>query len=408
MKSQRLIEANVPPYLLTGVVCSLALAACGGGGSSSSLSGGGSSMLQQTATTLSDTALVASNTGVVATVTTIDANLSNPWGLVTAPGLPFWVADNNSNLVTLYSGSGANQTGEVTGSNDIGIAVPASTAGVPANPTGQIYNGSGGFMIPTPVGQETALFIFDGEGGTIAAWAKDSGAAAVTAYDDGVANGTDHAVYKALALGAVNGATFLYATDLHNDKVDVFDTNFSKPADMQGKFVDPTLPTGFVPFGIVALKDQLYVTFAMQDGAMHDEVTGAGLGYVDIFDFSGNFVSRFASAGVLNAPWGIALAPAGFGSLEGDLLIGNFGDGKINIFAANGSSLATSMGALTVNNGGTLTIPGLWSLVFGDGDPDKPATTLFYTAGFTDQTDGVLGSIAATSTTTSAPAPNPY
>jgi uncharacterized protein (TIGR03118 family) len=409
MKSQRLIEAKVPPYLLTGVVCSLVLAACGGGGgSSSSLSGGGSSMLQQTTTTLSDTALVASNSGVVATVTTIDANLSNPWGLVTAPGLPFWVADNNSNLATLYSGSGANQTGEVTGSNDIGIAVPASTAGVPANPTGQIYNGSGGFMIPTPVGQETALFIFDGEGGTIAAWAKDSGAAAVTAYDDGVANGTDHAVYKALALGAVNGATFLYATDLHNNKVDVFDTNFSKPADMQGKFVDPTLPTGFVPFGIVALKDQLYVTFAMKDGAMHDEVTGAGLGYVDIFDFSGNFVSRFASAGVLNAPWGIALAPAGFGSLEGDLLIGNFGDGKINIFAANGSSLATSMGALTVNNGGTLTIPGLWSLVFGDGDPDKPATTLFYTAGFTDQTDGVLGSIAATSTTTSAPAPNPY
>jgi uncharacterized protein (TIGR03118 family) len=163
-----------------------------------------------------------------------------------------------------------------------------------------------------------------------------------------------------------------------------------------------------VPFGIVALKDQLYVTYAMRDGAMHDEVTGAGLGYVDIFDFSGNLVSRFASTGVLNAPWGIALAPAGFGSFEGDLLIGNFGDGKINIFAPHGSSLAISMGALTVNNGGTLTVPGLWSLVFGDGDPDKPLTTLFYTAGFADQTDGVFGSIATTSTTTSAPAPNPY
>jgi uncharacterized protein (TIGR03118 family) len=141
---------------------------------------------------------------------------------------------------------------------------------------------------------------------------------------------------------------------------------------------------------------------------MHDEVTGAGLGYVDMFDFSGNFVMRFASTGVLNAPWGIALAPAGFGSLEGDLLIGNFGDGKINIFAPNGSSLATSMGAVTVNNDQTLTIPGLWSLVFGDGDPDKPLTTLFYTAGFADQTDGVLGSITATSTATSTPAPAPY
>ena len=136
---------------------------------------------------------------------------------------------------------------------------------------------------------------------------------------------------------------------------------------------------------------------------MHDEVTGAGLGYVDKFDFSGNLMSRFASAGALNAPWGIALAPAGFGSLEGDVLIGNFGDGKINIFEPNGSSVATSMGALTDNNGQTLAFPGLWSLVFGDGDSDKPLTTLFYTAGFADQTDGVLGSI----TTAAAPAPAP-
>lgn len=408
MKFQRLLEAKVSPYLMIGVVCSLSIAGCGGGGGSAVSSGGSSMLTQAPTTTISDTVLVTSNTGLVATVTTIDANLSNPWGLVTAPGLPFWVADNNSNLATLYSGTGVIQTGEITGSSDIGIALPASTAGVPANPTGQVYNGTGGFMIPTASGQETALFIFDGEGGTIAAWAKDSGATAVTSYDDGLVNGTGHAVYKGLALGTVNGATFLYATDLHNNKIDVFDTNFAKPSDMQGKFVDPTMPTGFVPFGIAALNGQLYVTYAMRDGAMHDEVTGAGLGYVDMFDFSGNFVMRFASTGVLNAPWGIALAPAGFGSLEGDLLIGNFGDGKINIFAPNGSSLATSMGAVTVNNDQTLTIPGLWSLVFGDGDPDKPLTTLFYTAGFADQTDGVLGSITATSTATSTPAPAPY
>jgi uncharacterized protein (TIGR03118 family) len=404
MKLQRLLEARVSPHLMVGVVCSLSIAACGGGGSSA-VSSGGSSMLTQTPTiTLSDTPLVTSNTGLVATVTTIDANLSNPWGLVTAPGLPFWVADNNSNLATLYSGTGVIQTGEITGSSDIGIAVPASTAGVPANPTGQVYNGTGGFMIPTASGQETALFIFDGEGGTIAAWAKDSGATAVTSYDDGVVNGAGHAVYKGLALGTVNGATFLYATDLHNNKIDVFDTTFAKPAEMQGKFVDPTMPAGFVPFGIAALNGQLYVTYAKQDGAMHDEVTGAGLGYVDIFDFNGNFVNRFSSAGALNAPWGMALAPAGFGSFEGDLLVGNFGDGTINTFAPNGSSL----GAITVNHGQTLTIPGLWSLVFGDGDPDKPVTTLFYTAGFADQTDGVFGSITATSATMGPPAPNPY
>ena len=142
-----------------------------------------------------------------------------------------------------------------------------------------------------------------------------------------------------------------------------------------------------------------------EPGHSPDETTGAGLGYVDVFDLSGNFVSRFASAGVLNAPWGMAVAPAGFGSLAGDLLIGNFGDGKINVFAPNGTALATSMGPLTVTNGGTITIPGLWSLVFGNGDSDKPATTLFYTAGFADQTDGVFGSIAVT---TATPPPNPY
>src|SRR5579863_8959771 len=391
--------------VLLGAVGAVTLVACGGGGDGGGAAGSSASPpASQMSSGFADTALVSDKTGVVATAATIDANLSNPWGVAIAPGLPFWIADNNSNLSTLYNGTGAVETASVTGNSEVGITIPASAAGVPANPTGQVYNGGGGFLISTGAGQESALFIFDGEGGTIAAWANGSGATAVTAYDDGVANGANHAVYKGLALGTVNGATFLYATDLHNNKVDVFDTNFAKPADMQGKFVDPTIPAGFVPFGIAALNGQLYVTYAQQDGAMHDEVSGAGLGYVDIFDFSGNFVTRFSSAGVLNAPWGMALAPAGFGSFEGDLLIGNFGDGTINIFGPNGASL----GAITVNNGQTLTVPGLWSLVFGDGDPDKPVTTLFYTAGFADQTDGVFGSITATNTTTSAPAPNPY
>jgi uncharacterized protein (TIGR03118 family) len=367
-------------------------------------------MAPQTTSGFTDTALVSNKAGVVATTTTLDANLSNPWGLVTAPGLPFWIADNNSNVASLYSGSGQIQTNVVTGSTTAAITIPASATGVAANPTGQVYNGTGGFLIPTSNGQETSLFIFSGEGGTIAAWAKDSGATAVTAYDDGVSNGTEHAVYKGLALGSVNGASFLYATDLHNNKVDVFDTNFAKPAAMQGKFIDPTMPAGFVPFGITALNNQLYVTYAMQDAAKHDETAGAGLGYVDVFDFSGNFISRFASAGPLNAPWGIALAPAGFGSFEGDLLVGNFGDGKVNIFAPNGTSLATDMGPLTLNGGAVFAVPGLWSLVFGDGDSDKPLTTLFYTAGFADQTDGVFGSIAfsSASTGTSTPMPGGY
>jgi uncharacterized protein (TIGR03118 family) len=255
-------------------------------------------------------------------------------------------------------------------------------------------------LIPTNHGQESALFIFDGEGGTISAWAADSGATAFTAYDDGVANGADHAVYKGLAIGSVGGATFLYATDLHNNKVDVFDANFAKPAAMQGKFIDPNMPAGFVPFGIQALNGNLFVTFAQQDAAKHDEATGAGLGYVDVFDFSGNFVSRFASTGALNAPWGIAMAPAGFGSLQGDVLIGNFGDGTISIFSPNGTALASFEGPLMSTTGQPITFPGLWSLVFGNGDADKPVTTLFYTAGFTDQTDGVFGGITLTTNPT--------
>jgi uncharacterized protein (TIGR03118 family) len=382
-----------------GMVCALSVAACGGGGSGGSSTGQAADP-PAAAMGFTDTALVSNSSTVVATALTIDANLQNPWGIAVAPGLPFWISDNNSNLTTLYSGIGANETQEITGSPNVGIAIPPSAAGVQANPTGQVYNGNGGFLIPTSNGQESALFIFDGEGGTIAAWAKDSGAAAVTAYDDGLVSGANHAVYKGLAIGAVGGATFLYATDLHNNKVDVFDTNFSKPAAMQGKFVDPNIPAGFVPFGIAALNGNLYVTFAQQDAAMHDETAGAGLGYVDIFDFSGNLISQFASAGALNAPWGIAIAPAGFGSLQGDVLVGNFGDGTINIFSPNGTALANFEGPLMSSSGQPFSFPGLWSLVFGNGDADKPLATLFYTAGFADQTDGVFGGITVSSSPT--------
>ena len=402
MRLHCITRSRVSVSVAVSAVCAVAVVACGGGSGGSS---GVNPMVQQTTTQFTDKPLVVDKEEVVAVSTTVDANLQNPWGIAVAPGLPFWIADNNSNMATLYSGTGEIETQEVTGSANIGVAIPASAAGVPANPTGQVYNGNGGFLITTSSGQETALFIYDGEGGTIAAWAKDSGATAVTAYDDGVVNGADHAVYKGLALGTVDGAQYLYATDLHNNKIDVFDANFSKPAAMQGKFIDPGMPTGFAPFGIMPVNGQLFVTYAMQDSAKHDEVTGAGLGYVDIFDFSGNFISRFASAGSLNAPWGIAVAPAGFATLEGDVLIGNFGDGTINIFTPNGTSLATSVGPVMTSNGQALAFPGLWSLAFGNGDSDKPLTTLFYTAGFASQTDGVFGSITASSMTT---AQDPY
>jgi len=402
MVLKRLSESRA---LSVGILCAAVVTACGGGGNGGSNGAVTTGSVPPSSTTFADAPLAVDKQEVVAVQTTVDANLQNPWGIATAPGLPFWIADNNSNLTTLYTGAGAVETQKVTGSESVGITIEASAAGVQANPTGAVYNGTGGFLITTVNGQETARFIFDGEGGTVAAWATDSGSAAVTVYDDGIVNGTEHAVYKGLALGSVGGANYLYATDLHNNKVDVFDTNFAKPAAMQGKFIDPTMPSGFVPFGIAAVNGQLFVTYTQQDAAKHDENTGAGLGYVDIFDFSGNFVSRFASAGSLNAPWGIAVAPSGFASLAGDILIGNFGDGTINIFTPQGTSLATAGGSLMGSNGQPLVFPGLWSLTFGDGDADKPLTTLFYTAGLADQTDGVFGSITVSSTATT---PGPY
>jgi uncharacterized protein (TIGR03118 family) len=395
VRADRSIELKA--FLVTSLVAAITACGGGGGGSGGSSSAGGSSTQG-----FADAPLVVDIQEVVAAKATVDANLKNPWGIATAPGLPFWIADNNSNLSTLYTGTGTVETQAVTGTATVGVAIPASATEGAANPTGIVFNGGGGFTIATGSGQETALFIFDGEAGTIAAWAKDSGATATTVYDDGIVNAANHAVYKGLAIGSVGGASYIYATDLHNNKVDVFDTTFAKPQALQGKFIDPNLPSGFAPFGIAAINGQLYVTFAQQDAAKHDETTGAGLGFVDVFDFSGNFLSRFASAGALNAPWGISLAPSGFASLAGDIVIGNFGDGTINVFTPQGTALAVSVGPLT-NNGAALVIPGLWSLFFGNGDADKPATTLFYTAGLANQTDGVLGSITVSNVVTVSP-----
>jgi uncharacterized protein (TIGR03118 family) len=361
-----------------GVVCAASLAACGGGG------GGGSPTAQPATTSLTDAALVSD--GVIAAAHT-DSNLQNGWGLAVAPGGPFWVADNNSNKATIYDGNGNLQAPIVT--------IPAGTNG-PANPTGQIFNGTADFVITTATGSAAAQFIFSGEGGTITAWSQTvSGSTATVAYDDGAGG----AVYKGLAMASNGGANLLYATDLHNAKIDVFDTHFQKTT-VPGGFADPMIPAGFAPFGIQLLNNQLYVTYAKQDATAHDEQLGAGLGYVNVFDLNGNLVKRFASAGVLNAPWGIALAPTDFGPASGDLLIGNFGDGAINRFNA---STGQSLGVVTLGSGKQLMIPGLWALAFGNGAASQPTNSLFYTAGPNNQTDGVFGRIDPVTSTAPPP-----
>jgi uncharacterized protein (TIGR03118 family) len=353
----------------------LRLAASIGIAGLSACGGGGSSMTPAAAPALTDTALTSN--GVIAAAHS-DANLQNAWGLASAPNGDFWVADNNSNELTIYDGTGTTQ-GPV-------ISVAAGANG-PANPTGEVYNPTTDFVVTTGAGSAPAQFIAAGEGGTITAWATPtiSGTTATVVYDDGAGG----AVYKGLALMNNGTANFLYATDLHNAKVDMFDATFQKvPA--AGGFADATIPAGFAPFGIHVVNNQLWVTYAKQDATAHDEVLGAGLGYVNVFDANGNWVKRFASAAALNAPWGIALAPAGFGPAAGDLLIGNFGDGAINRYDPMSGNF---LGPLVLASGNSLLIPGLWALAFGNGALNQPAAALFYTAGPTSQVDGVFGRI---------------
>jgi uncharacterized protein (TIGR03118 family) len=359
------------------VALALSVAACGGGSSNAT-----AQRIQSVG--LTDAALVSD--GVIAAAHT-DSNLLNAWGVAAAPGGPFWIADNNSNKATIYDGNGVPQSPVVS--------IPAGING-PANPTGQVFNGTTDFVITTSGGSAPAQFILAGEGGTITGWAQSvSGTSATIAYDDGAGG----AVYKGLALANNGSANQLYATDLHNAKVDVFDTHFHKVT-LPGAFADPMIPAGFAPFGIQAINNQLYVTYAKQDATAHDEALGAGLGYVNVFDTNGNFLKRFASTGVLNAPWGIALAPAGFGSVGGNLLIGNFGDGVINRFdPASGMAL----GSVALVNGKQLVVPGLWALAFGNGAANQPTSALFYTAGPNNQTDGVFGRIDVVASTSPPP-----
>lgn len=350
--------------------CGAALAtlvSCGGGSGSNNVGPPVQSSFTATAL-VSDGAVSAPHT---------DPNLKNAWGVAFNPKGFVWVADNATNLATLYDGNGVPQSLVVT--------IPAGTNGAAA-PTGIVFNGTQSFTVTQNGKSGIAAFIFSGEGGTIAAWAPAVGPTnAFTMYDDGAGG----AVYKGLALAANNGNNFLYATDFHNSKIDVFNTNFVKVT-MPGGFTDPAIPAGFAPFGIQLIGSNLFVTYAKQDAARHDNEAGAGLGMVDVFDTAGNLKQHFATGAPLNAPWGIAQAPSSFGTFSGNILIGNFGDGTINAFDA---SSGKSLGPLKASNGSTIVEPGLWGLAFGNDLSNQPSTTLFFAAGPNDEADGVYGRI---------------
>src|SRR5437016_7471561 len=316
-----------------------------------------------------------------------DTHLVNPWGIAFIATSPVWVSDNHSGLSTLYDSSGAPQS--------FIVAIPPPTGGTPpAGPTGIVFNNTTNFIV---VSNSAARFIFSTEDGTISAWA--SGAIAVLKAD----NSASSAIYKGLALGSAKGSNYLYAADFHNGKVDVFDGNFN-PVTLAGGFSDPGIPAGFAPFGIETIGSNVFVTYAKQDADAHDDVPGPGNGYVDIYDPSGSLVKRFASSGALDSPWGMTIAPAGFGRFAGHLLIGNFGDGTINAFDPVSGAL---VGTLTDTNGVPIAIEGLWGLKFGNGGNGGNTNTLYFTAGIAAggalEDHGLFGSISAVFR-----APTPY
>ncbi|WP_322103316.1 TIGR03118 family protein [Paraburkholderia sp. J41] len=311
----------------------------------------------------------------------VDPNLKNGWGIAFNPTGVVWVSDNNTKKSTLYDGNGVVQSLVVT--------IAPNAAGQAAGPTGIVFNKSTDFQIGANGGAASnALFLWATDAGTIAAWSpKVLPTQAVNAFDDGAGG----AVYKGLAIGANAGANLLYAADFHNRKVDVFDKSFNK-IQLAGKFVDPALPAGMSPFGIAAIGNQVYVTYALLGPDGRTQVNGAGNGVVDAFDTAGNFVRRIATAATLNSPWGLAMAPSNFGAASNDLLVGNFGDGTIDAFDPNTGKFA---GALTNTDGTPFKQAGLWGIGFGNGFSNQPLNTLFYAAGPTPTT-GVYGRIDVT------------
>ncbi len=326
-----------------------------------------------------------------------DPCLINPWGIAYSPTSPLWVSANGSGLSTVYDGNGSAATLIVQVPGPGGAPSSGQQCGKTAfgagTPTGIVFNDSASF----PLGASPASFLFSSEQGVISGW---NGAAASTGkiMADRSAAG---AVYKGLAIATRSEGPLLYAADFGNGKVDVFDGNM-KLVSLPGAFVDPKIPAGFAPFNIQNLDGSLYVTYARHDAAHHDDVPGPGSGYIDVYDLNGLLLYRLVAGGPLNSPWGLALAPAGFGDFGGALLVGNFGDGSINAFNA---VTGVFLGALQDGTGNAIYVPGLWGLTFGNGSRANSAATpaggdantLYFTAGIagpdTVESHGLLGTI---------------
>lgn len=331
------------------------------------------------ATTFVQTNLISNVSTVGAQV--VDPDLQNPWGIAFDP-ISLWVSDNNNGLSTVY---GIAPGGLSATPNELTVTVPGGRASTDdgSSPTGQVYNPTSGFVVSSPSGSGPALFIFDSESGQISGWNPAAG------LNNGVLEfSSPTAVYKGLAMDTSDQGTFLYAANFHDGTVDVFDSNF-QPTQMPGGFTDPSIPRGYAPFGIQAIHGLIYVTYAQQDALAHDDVAGIGHGFIDVYTPDGFLVSRLASRGLLDSPWGMAIAPSTFGQFAGMLLVGNFGNGRINVFDPSSGRFK---GQLRSSQGKPITIDGLWGLLPGTAAQGGTGTVIF-SAGIDNANDGLIGSI---------------
>jgi len=302
-----------------------------------------------------------------------DPGLKNAWGVSFGATSPFWVSSNGAGTSTLYRVDPLTQA-----TTKVSLVVTIPGAG---NPTGQVFNSgnaSGAF--------NGDLFLFVSEDGTVSGWRSSLGTAAETLALASSAN-----IYKGSAFATIAGNSYLYGANFHAGSIDVFKGSAAAPS-LAGSFVDPTLPSGYAPFNVQRLGDSLYVAYAKQDAAKVEEVTGVGFGFVDRFDLQGNFLERVAGNGTLNAPWGLAIAPSSFGALAGALLVGNFGDGRINAYNATTHAF---LGQIKGANDQPLEIDGLWALTPGNDGSAGSSSMIYFSAGPDDEEHGLFGVLVA-------------
>ncbi len=321
------------------------------------------------------TGLVSDQSGVAPAT---DANLVNPWGMSRSSTSPWWISDNGTGLSTLYTGTGTAAALVVT------VPTGDPNASATGTPTGTVYNGGTGFVLPNG---KPAVFMFVTEDGTVSGW--NGGASAVI-----MDNTKGASVFKGAALATIDiphygNNTFLYVADFRKGNVRVYDSSFHHVREADHLFRDDRMPRGYAPFNIQNIGGALYVTFAKQGGDV-DEVDGPGLGFVDVFSPLGFLIRRMDHGRWLNAPWALAMAPGDFGIYSHDLLVGQFGSGNVAVYDP---ATGEFKGLLQDSTSNPIAIDGLWGLSFGSGGNSGPATTLYFTAGSDGEAHGLFGTI---------------